>query len=157
MELVKNIFFDTDKIVENSEIKVTYAGFLFQNGSEDVIALLGYGENWEEPQDITMEKTPLGFQAIINVESAEKLNLCFRNSNGEWDNNNGNNYAFAIEKKDLEEANIEVKKEAKETIDTPIAVYKTPSWGELIKKTFNNFVNYITKLFGKNVEDTNNN
>ncbi|MBP3708456.1 MAG: hypothetical protein J6J36_07700 [Clostridia bacterium] len=156
MELVKNIFFDTDKIVENSEIKVTYAGFLFQNGSQDVIAHLGYGEDWENSQDITMEKTALGFQAIINVESAEKLNLCFRNSNGEWDNNNGNNYRFAIEKQDLEEANIEVEKEKKETIDVPIAVYKTPSWGELIKKTFNNFINYITKLFGKNVENTNN-
>lgn len=154
MELVKNIFFDTDKIVENSEIKVTYAGFLFQNGSQEIIAHLGYDENWKEPQDIAMEKTTLGFQAIINVGSAEKLNLCFRNSNGEWDNNNGNNYTFAIEKQDLEEENIEVEKE---TIDVPIAVYKTPSWGDLIKKTFNNFINYVTKLFGKNVEDTNNN
>lgn len=154
MELVKNIFFDTDKIVENSEIKVTYAGFLFQNGSQEVIAHLGYGENWEQPEDIVMEKTALGFQAIINVRRAEKLNLCFKNSNGEWDNNNGNNYGFIIEKQDLEEENIEVQKE---TIETPIVVYKTPSWGELIKKTFNNFVNYITKLFGKNVENTNNN
>lgn len=154
MELVKNIFFDTDKIVENSEIKVTYAGYLFQNGSQEIIAHLGYGENWENSQDIVMEKTILGFQATINVIGAEKLNLCFKNSNGEWDNNNGNNYTFAIEKQDLEEENIEVQKE---TIDVPIAVYKTSSWGELIKKTFNNFINYVTKLFGKNVEDTNNN
>ena len=29
MELVKNIFFNTDKIVENTEIKITYAGYLF--------------------------------------------------------------------------------------------------------------------------------
>lgn len=154
MELVKNIFFDTDKIVENSEVKVTYAGCLFQNGSQEVIAHLGYGENWENPKDIVMEKTALGFQAIINVENAGKLNLCFRNSNGEWDNNNGNNYEFSVEKQDSEETNIEIEKDV---VDVPVVVYRTPSWAELIKKTFNNLVNYVSKLFGKNVENTDNN
>lgn len=31
MELVKNIFFNTDKLVENSTVKISYAGKLFQN------------------------------------------------------------------------------------------------------------------------------
>lgn len=32
MELFRNIFFNTDKVVENTTVKVTYAGKLFQNG-----------------------------------------------------------------------------------------------------------------------------
>ena len=30
MELVKNIFFNTDKLVENSNVKISYTGDLFQ-------------------------------------------------------------------------------------------------------------------------------
>ena len=46
MELFRNIFFNTDKVVENTDVKVTYAGNLFQNGSEDVTVHYGFGENW---------------------------------------------------------------------------------------------------------------
>lgn len=154
MELVKNIFFNTDKIVENSEIKITYAGYLFQNGSEGVTIHYGFGEKWTNAQDIVMEKTELGYQANICIPSDTELNICFKNTYGEWDNNYGNNYSFKIEKQEVEENNIEVEKEEEQA---PIVVYKTPSWAELFKKTFNNFVNYFTKLFGKSVENKENN
>ena len=36
MELVKNIFFNTDKLVENSKIKISYTGIFFQDDSQDV-------------------------------------------------------------------------------------------------------------------------
>ena len=29
MELVKNIFFNTDKLVENAKVKISYTGHLF--------------------------------------------------------------------------------------------------------------------------------
>ena len=155
MELVKNIFFNTDKIVENTEIKITYAGFLFQNGAQEITIHLGFGDNWEDAQDIQMEKTELGFQACVNVVEATKLNFCFRNANGEWDNNNGQNYQFVIEKQQIEEDDIEVEKQTEEA---PIAVYQTPSWGELFKRTFANLKNYFAKLFSngtENVKDDN--
>ena len=78
MELFRNIFFNTDKVVENTDVKVTYAGKLFQNGSEDVIVHYGFGENWEGSADITMQKSELGFQADIYVQPNTKLNFCFR-------------------------------------------------------------------------------
>lgn len=153
MELVKNIFFNTDKIVENTEIKITYAGYLFQNGSNNVSIHLGFGDNWDNAQDIAMEKTELGYQANVNIVEGSKLSFCFRNENGEWDNNNGQNYQFKIEKQEFEEDEIQVEKQAE---DAPLAVYKTPSWGELFKKTFSNLVNYFSKLFSKNTENANN-
>ena len=36
MELVKNIFFNTDKLIANSKVKISYTGELFQNNSEEV-------------------------------------------------------------------------------------------------------------------------
>lgn len=33
MELIKNIFFNTDKLVANNTIKLSYTGLLFQNGA----------------------------------------------------------------------------------------------------------------------------
>ena len=38
MELVKNIFFNTDKLVENSKIKISYTGKLFEENSEEVFS-----------------------------------------------------------------------------------------------------------------------
>ena len=160
MELFKNIFFNTDKVIENTEVKVTYAGYLFQNGSDEVIVHYGFGDNWENAQDIKMQKTELGYQADIYVEANSKLNFCFRNGNGEWDNNEGNNYAFKIEKNYYQEASEEIENQNytnEEVSENSIVVYKTPSWAELIKKTFNNFVNYFSKLFSKNTENVNNN
>lgn len=146
MELVKNIFFNTDKIVENTEIKVTYAGYLFQNGSSEVVIHYGFGNEWTNAQDIVMQKTELGYQATVNVTGGETLNFCFRNSNGEWDNNNGCNYQFEIQTQEVNEEEINVEKE---TMEAPLVVYKTPTWGELFKKTINNFVNYFSKIFTK--------
>lgn len=39
MELTKNIFFNTDKLVENTSVKLSYTGSLFQDGYEGNIYL----------------------------------------------------------------------------------------------------------------------
>ena len=98
MELVKNIFFNTDKLIENTTIKISYTGKLFQEDSEEVFVHYGFGNNWDNLNEIKMERTELGFQAEIELISNDTLNLCFRNSNNEWDNNDSQNYIFPIEK-----------------------------------------------------------
>ena len=98
MELVKNIFFNTDKLIENSKVKISYTGQFFQDESKDVFIHYGFGYNWDNVKDIKMEKTELGFQTEIELDSSVSLNLCFYNENNIWDNNFGNNYNFPIEK-----------------------------------------------------------
>ena len=98
MELVKNIFFNTDKLIENSKVKISYTGEFFQDASKDVFIHYGFGCNWDNVKDIKMEKTELGFQTEIQLDSSDSLNLCFYNENNVWDNNFGNNYNFTIEK-----------------------------------------------------------
>ncbi len=175
MELFKNVFLNTDKVIENTEIKLTYAGRLFQNGSNQVILHLGFGQNWENSQDIEMEKTALGYQANINVIASDALNFCFKNEFNDWDNNEGQNYSFSIEKNcanneeiencdnnviaELGEASgaNEENAENKANGESPIAVYKTPSWGELFKKAFKNLAGCFSKLFSKKEENAVNN
>ena len=107
MELVKNIFFNTDKITQNSTIKISYVGYLFQNGSSEVYLHYGFGLQWDGVSEIKMEKTELGFQCEIEIGELETLNLCFKNENDEWDNNFGQNFTFPIEKQAPEVDDIE--------------------------------------------------
>ena len=158
MELVKNIFFNTDKIVENTEIKVTYAGTLFQNGTGDVTIHYGFGNSWECAKDVPMVKTELGYQATIYVQEGwASLNFCFKNSAGQWDNNDGTNYTFYVEKQTTEENSVDVEKNNVENWEeNSVVPYQTPSWGELFKRTINNFANYISRLFGKETQKVKN-
>ena len=39
MELTKNIFFNTDKLIENTDVKISYTGKFFQDNSLFIMAL----------------------------------------------------------------------------------------------------------------------
>ena len=69
MELVKNIFFNTDKLVENSKVKISYTGKLFEENSKNVYLHYGYGINWDNISDVEMTKSELGYQAEIELMS----------------------------------------------------------------------------------------
>ncbi len=145
MELVKNIFFNTDKLVENSDIKISYAGKLFQNSSEEVYLHYGFGINWDNLGELKMEKTELGFQTTLNLKEASTLNFCFRNNNNEWDNNDGNNYIFPIEKLELSLVPTE-----NSFLDTPRKLRKTYLWSKKIRLSIYKIITYIPKLISGN-------
>ena len=42
MELSKNIFFNTDKLIENTVVKISYTGKFFQEGAEEVYIHYGW-------------------------------------------------------------------------------------------------------------------
>lgn len=107
MELVKNIFFNTDKLTSNSLVKISYTGKFFQDNSEKVFIHYGFGNTWENLSDLEMIKTDLGFQAEINLIDSDTFNFCFKNNNDEWDNNNCENYVFSIEHPSLDLITIE--------------------------------------------------
>ena len=147
MELTKNIFFNTDKVVENTDVKVTYAGKLFQNGSEDVTVHYGFGENWENAQDIQMVKTELGYQADIHVQPNTKLNFCFKNANGEWDNNYNKNYVFPIEKKSVE---LIVLDDEPVSLGHARKLRKSYIWSKKIRLAIYKIITYLPKVISGN-------
>ena len=71
MNLTKNIFFDSDKIVENTTIKITYCGDLFQNESEKVFIHFGYGLLWSNVSEAEMTKKENGFEAEIELTGTD--------------------------------------------------------------------------------------
>ena len=145
MELVKNIFFNTDKLIENNTVKISYTGKLFQDNSEEVFAHYGFGTNWDNLNEVKMEKTELGFQVEIELISSDTLNLCFRNSNNEWDNNDGQNYIFPIEKAELSLVVTEDK-----GISAPRRLRKTYLWSKKIRLAIYKIITYLPKIISGN-------
>ncbi len=100
MELVKNIFFNTDKLTTNTRVKISYTGKFFQDDSEEVKIHYGFGNNWENLSELSMRKTDLGFQIEVDLLDSDTFNFCLKNEKGQWDNNFGENYIFSIEHPD---------------------------------------------------------
>ena len=146
MELTKNIFFNTDKLVENSNVKISYTGKFFQDNSEEVFIHYGFGLNWDNVNEIKMEKTELGFQAEIFLGEGETFNFCFRNNNDEWDNNNQENYVFELEKPCLEL----VVSDIDYSLDRPNRLRKSYLWNKKIRLAIYKIIRYIPKIISGN-------
>ena len=147
MELTKNIFFNTDKLVENSNVKISYTGKFFQDGSENVYLHYGFGVNWDNVNEIEMNKTELGFQAEINLLEGESFNMCFRNGANEWDNNEGQNYTFPIEKISTE---LVVLDDEPVSLGTARKLRRSYLWSKKIRLAVYKIITYIPKIISGN-------
>ena len=147
MELVKNIFFNTDKLVENSKVKISYTGKLFEENSKNVYLHYGYGINWDNISDVEMTKSELGYQAEIELMSSDSLNLCFRNSNNEWDNNGNANYIFPIEKVELA---LVVQEQNDNEIVEHRRLRKSYIWSKKVRLAIYKVITYLPKLISGN-------
>lgn len=147
MELTKNIFFNTDKLVENTRVKISYTGELFQNDAEKVSIHYGFGLNWENVNDIEMEKTDLGFQAEIDLLEGDSFNFCFKSENDDWDNNNGDNYIFPLER---------VQNELLVLEDEPVAIgsarklRRSYLWSKKVRLAVYKLITYLPKIISGN-------
>lgn len=147
MELTKNIFFNTDKLVENSKVKISYTGKLFQESSEEVSIHYGFGINWNNVNDIQMEKTELGFQAEIELGEGETFNFCFKDGNNNWDNNNGQNYIFPLEKIQTE---LLVLDDEPTSLGSTRKLRKSYLWSKKIRLAVYKIITYLPKLISGN-------
>ena len=147
MELTKNIFFNTDKLIENSRVKISYTGKFYQEDCEKVIIHYGFGEQWDNLNDIEMQKTELGFQTEIDLLEGESFSLCFKNEKDEWDNNEGQNYVFPLEK--VEQSLIVLEDEPK-TIGTARPLRKSYIWSKKIKLAVYKLITYLPKIISGN-------
>lgn len=146
MELVKNIFFNTDKLIQNSVVKISYTGKFFEENSEEVFIHYGFGPNWDNLNEIKMEKTELGFQTEIELLENDTFNFCFRNENNEWDNNNSQNYIFELEQPvmDLVVSDVDY------SLDRPNKLRKTYLWNKKIRLAIYKIITYVPRLISGN-------
>ena len=146
MELTKNIFFNTDKLIQNTKVKISYTGNLFENDSEEVYIHYGFGVSWDNLSEIKMEKTELGFQTEIDLIESDTFNFCFRNENNEWDNNDYQNYVFDLEKPSLEL----IVKDIDTSLDRPNRLRKSYIWSKKIRLAVYKIITYVPKLISGN-------
>ena len=145
MELVKNIFFNTDKLIQNTTVKISYTGKLFQDGSEQVYLHYGFDNEWKDLNEVEMEKTDLGYQVEIELPEYDTFNFCLKNSNDVWDNNEGQNYSFNLEKN---ETALVVKEDS--TLDTRRHLRKSYIWSKKIRLAIYKMLVYVPKLISGN-------
>ena len=146
MELTKNIFFNTDKLMQNSKVKISYTGVFFENDSEEVYIHYGFGVSWDNLSEIKMEKTELGFQNEIDLIESDTFNFCFRNGNDEWDNNEYQNYVFELEKPSMEL----IVRDMDTSIDRPNRLRKSYLWSKKIRLAVYKIITYVPKLISGN-------
>lgn len=146
MELIKNIFFNTDKLMQNSKVKISYTGVFFEDGSEEVYIHYGFGVSWDNLSEIKMERTELGFQTEIDLIESDTFNFCFRNGNNEWDNNNCQNYVFELERPNLEL----IVKDIDTSLDRPNRLRKSYIWSKKIRLAIYKIITYVPKLISGN-------
>ena len=97
MKLTKDVDLSLDNFEKGKDFTVNYSGELFKNGSNDVYLSFGYGDNWDNKEEIKMVKSQTGYQANVNPKNYGAFNFCFRDSNNVWDNNSYKNYSINIE------------------------------------------------------------
>ena len=160
MELTKNIFFNTDKLIQNSKVKISYTGVFFEDNSEEVYIHYGFGVSWDNLSEIKMERTELGFQTEIDLiesdtfnfcfrngnDNFDKINFCFKNSYEEWDNNNYQNYVFDLEKPVMEL----VVKDISTSLDRPNRLRKSYLWSKKIRLAVYKIITYVPKIISGN-------
>lgn len=144
MELIKNIFFNTDKLLQNSIVKISYTGKFFEDNSEDVYIHYGFGISWDDLSEVKMERTELGFQTTIELLENDTFNFCFRNGNNDWDNNNGENYIFVLERPSLDLILQNV------SLDRSNRLRKTYLWSKKMRIAIYKIITYIPKIISGN-------
>ena len=117
MEFTKDIQFNTNPTV-NEDLTITYNGFL--RNSQELTMVYGYGETWENTSEIKMEKNENGFVGTVNLLNYDTFNFCFKNSNGNWDNNSYCNYITDITPEVNQVINFDIDSLIEELLFEPI-------------------------------------
>ena len=98
MDFTKDIYINKDKIREDEDFVILYKGFLYSNNlTNDVYVSYGYGDTWKNKDEKKMKPSTFGYLATIDVGSGDNLQFVFRDNQGNWDNNNSQNYILPIE------------------------------------------------------------
>lgn len=148
MELTKNIFFNTDKLIENTPLKISYTGDLFKEDYQGSVFIhYGFGLNWENVSELEMDKTELGYQVEIELPESETFNFCFRNSENVWDNNNSQNYIFPIEKISTD---LVVVNNDDLALSKPHKLRKTYIWSKKVRLAVYKLIKYVPKILSGN-------
>ncbi|MGI6082546.1 MAG: carbohydrate binding domain-containing protein [Limnochordia bacterium] len=86
-------------VAAGEEVQIWYAGSLAKSGARQVFLHYGVGPGaWQQVRDIPMtESSPSVWTCTIRAASGGRLEMCFHDGAGNWDNNFGKNWSYAIQ------------------------------------------------------------
>lgn len=80
------------------DVTIRYNGLLAKSGADKVYAFYGYGNMWSTQGVQEMNRTVNGFEAVIPIRTnSNYINVAFKDSASNWDNNSNRNYSFAVD------------------------------------------------------------
>ncbi len=90
---------DPMPIKKNSRVTIHYHGSLPILNGKKVYLHYGFGTNgeWKHVGQREMNLSPKGYTTALSVNGDERLNLCFHDEQGHWDNNMGNNWCYEFQ------------------------------------------------------------
>ncbi len=106
------------------EVTITYEGILVKSGADQIFLHFGYGKEWLNKDFIPMENENGIFKGTFKIALPDDLNISFKDSADNWDNNSSMNYSFVFTTKSKAEKKSTVKATAKKE-DEPKEVKKT--------------------------------
>ena len=83
-------------IYVGDEVTLSYSGILVKDGADMVYAYLGYGDDWEEKGFVPLRNVDGVFKADFKVILPGTMNVSFKDSANNWDNNSTANYVFKV-------------------------------------------------------------
>lgn len=108
------LFISKQRITAGDEIIIGYKGLLASSGAKQVYMHVGYGEEWEDCEDLPMIFSDGMFKAKVLAKKEGQLGVAFKDPADNWDNNSGQNYNFKIYKKpERTKKTVAAKKEEK--------------------------------------------
>jgi len=92
------VFITPAPITAGEEVKVWYSGLLSRKNPDRIYLHYGIGPGpWQQVKDVLMEESSPGvYTCTIRAGDGGRLELCFHDGAGNWDNNNGRNWHYTI-------------------------------------------------------------
>lgn len=80
---------------KEESLELKYNGCL--DGAKTIYLHYGIGETWEGVTECKMRKLKSCYKTEVTIPIGVDLNFCFRDTEGNWDNNYGNDYTYNSE------------------------------------------------------------
>lgn len=94
------VYVSPTPITAGDQVNIKYSGVLAKAGADRLTLRMGYGHHeWNGVSDISMSKLEgPAFEAKVEIpfEQCSRLQFCFVDGAGNWDNNSGRNWSYEI-------------------------------------------------------------
>lgn len=103
MENTKEIKFNKDTLIKNTSVRLVYSGILTDYNPEAIYIRYCFNTNWSNYFEKELLKNDNNeYEIDIELGDNSSIDMCFKDSNNKWDNNDYSNYIFQIKEENVD-------------------------------------------------------